>query len=115
MSRIIPTIIGNTGAYDDTTVENKFNTTDLIYLDSFDEQYAGENGDEERRISATDYAQMNNACIYDNYETRTGRQTTWVWLRSASYGYLYGVNGDGNDDFVPSVKERCWAMSVFAL
>ena len=56
----------------------------------------GKKTDMERRISATDYAQMNNAYIHDNYTTRTGRQTTWAWLRSAYNSYhVYYVNGDG--------------------
>ena len=75
----------------------KFNTTDLIYLDSYNEQYDGKKTDEERRISATDYAQMNNAYMYDGYTTRTGRQTTRAWLRSACGSYsVYSVNGDGD-------------------
>ena len=98
-SKIIPTTIENTDESQNTG-NKKFNTTDLIYLDSYDEQYNGEKTDEERRISATDYAQMNNAYIYDNYETRTGRQTTWAWLRSASLVYdVYNVDGDGDWNF----------------
>lgn len=106
-SKIIPTTIENT---DPTTIDNidesqntgnkKFNTTDLIYLDSYNEQYDGKKTHMERRISATDYAQMNNAhiyYIYDEYKTRTGRQTTWAWLRSASYStYVHCVYGDGH-------------------
>ena len=81
-SRIIPNTIDNTDEFQHTG-DKKFNTTDLIYLDSYNEQYDGKKTDEERRISATDYAQMNNAYIYDGYTTRTGKQTTWAWLRSA--------------------------------
>lgn len=80
-SRIIPTTIENTDESQNTG-NKKFNTTDLIYLDSDDEQYDGKKTDEERRISATDYAQMNNAYTSDGYyTTRTGKQTTWAWLR----------------------------------
>lgn len=96
-SRIIPTTIDNTDESQNTG-NKKFNTTDLIYLDSYNEQYDGKKTDEERRISATDYAQMNNACMYDDgYTTRTGRQTILAWLRSACtrYSVLY-VNGDGD-------------------
>ena len=95
-SRIIPTTIENTDEFQNTG-NKKFNTTDLIYLDSYDEQYDGKKTDEERRISATDYAQMNNAYTNDGYTTRTGRQTTWAWLRSAcsSYDVNY-VCGDGD-------------------
>lgn len=81
-SKIIPTTIENTDESQNTG-NKEFNTIDLIYLDSYDEQYDGKKTDKERRISATDYAQMNNAYIYDGYRTSTGRQTTWAWLRSA--------------------------------
>ena len=97
-SRIIPTTIENTDESQNTG-NKKFNTTDLIYLDSYDEQFDGKKTDEERRISATDYAQMNNAYIYDGYTTRTGKQTTWAWLRSAYTRYnVYYVYGDGDWD-----------------
>ena len=97
-SRIIPTTIENTDESQNTG-NKKFNTTDLIYLDSYDEQYDGKKTDEERRISATDYAQMNNACMYDGYTTRTGRQTILAWLRSAfSRYYVHYVYGDGDWD-----------------
>ncbi len=91
-SRIIPTTIDNTDESQNTG-NKKFNTTDLIYLDSYNEQYDGKKTDEERRISATDYAQMNNAYMYDGY---TGRQTILTWLRSAYHRYhVYYVSGDG--------------------
>lgn len=79
-SKIIPTTIENTDESQNTG-NKKFNTTDLIYLDSYDEQYDGKKTDMERRISATDYAQMNNAYTYNSYTTRTGKQATWAWLR----------------------------------
>lgn len=96
-SRIIPTTIDNTDKSKNTG-NKKFNTTDLIYLDSYNEQYDGKKTDEERRISATDYAQMNNAyMLHDYYTTRTGRQTTSAWLRSACSGCLVTyVTGDGD-------------------
>lgn len=95
-SRIIPTTIENTDESQNTG-NKKFNTTDLIYLDSYDEQYDGKKTDMERRISATDYAQMNNAYTYDGYTTRTGKQTTWAWLRSAYSRYnVHYLSGDGD-------------------
>ena len=100
-SKIIPTTIENTDESQNTG-NKKFNTTDLIYLDSYDEQYDGKKTDMERRISATDYAQMNYAYTYDNYTTRTGKQTTRAWLRSAwdrhNVNYVDG-DGDGNREF----------------
>lgn len=60
----------------------------------------GEKTDMERRISATDYAQMNNAYIHDNYTTRTGRQTTFVCLRSAEGRFSVDfVESDGSDNY----------------
>ena len=95
-SRIIPTTIRNTDKFQN--IGNKrFNTTDLIYLDSYNRQYNWEKTDEKRRISATDYAQMNNAYIYVNYENYNQRQITWAWLRSAYGRYgVYYVAGDGD-------------------
>lgn len=58
---------------------------------------SGKKPNRERRISATDYAQMNNAHIDDNYTTRTGKRTTWAWLRSAySRCFAYYVRDNGN-------------------
>ena len=102
-SRIIPTTIDNTDESQKT--ENKeFNTTDLIYLDSFEEQHDGEK--RERKISATDYAKMNNAftesapmncVVFYNPITRTGKQATKVWLRSAYSSYKVDyVHNDGD-------------------
>jgi len=86
-SRIIPTTIENTDEFQNMR-NNKFDTTDLIYLDTYDDKIT----DMERRISATDYTQMNNAYIYDSYTTLTGKPTTWTWLRSASSNsYVYGL------------------------
>lgn len=99
-SRIIPTTIENTDESQNMG-NKKFNTTDLIYLDSYDEQYDGKKTNKERRISATDYAQMNYAYISDADTTRTGKQTTRVWLRSAPDCYFNCyVDADGDEDFV---------------
>lgn len=99
-SKIIPTTIENTDEFRNTGNKN-FNTTDLIYLDSYNEQYDGKKTDKERRISATDYAQMNNAHIYDIYTTRTGRQTTATWLRSTCTSYqVFFIDGDGHWNYL---------------
>lgn len=81
-SRIVPTTIENTDESQEMG-NKKFNTTDLIYLASYTEQFAGKKTDLERRSSATDYAKMNNAFTYDNYRTLTGQLTSAVCLRSA--------------------------------
>ena len=95
-SKIIPTTIENTDEFQNTG-NKKFNTTDLIYLDSYDEQYDGKKTDMERRISATDYAKMNNAKICNSYTTRTGRKTTGAFLRTACNDYyVYCIGGEGD-------------------
>lgn len=76
-NKIIPTVIDNTDNIQNTGGK-EFNTTDLIYLDSFDEQ----KNVIEKRVFATDYAQMNNAyiCYEDTYNDKP---LSCVWLRSA--------------------------------
>lgn len=99
-SRIIPNTIENTDEFR-TTGNKNFNTTDLIYLDSYDDQYDGKKTDKERRISATDYAQMNNADTYKGYTTRTGKRTASTWLRSACFRYgIHYVAGNGGSSYV---------------
>lgn len=83
-SRIVPTTIENTD--DSQEMGNKkFNTTDLIYLASYNDLFDGQKTDQERKTSATDYAKMNNAYTYNSYRTLTGQQTTDVCLRSAYF------------------------------
>ena len=94
--RIVPTTIENTD-YSQEMGNKKFNTTDLIYLASYNDLFDGQKTDQERRTSATDYAKMNNAYTYNSYRTLTGQQTTAVVLRSASSRcYVNYVNGDGD-------------------
>ena len=81
-NQIIPTTIDNSD--ENQKVGNKnFNTTDLIYLDSFEEQYQSQRIESNRRISPTDYTIMNNSYLYADTKTRTGKMTTYCWLRSA--------------------------------
>ena len=105
-SQIIPTRLSNT---DDRQKNGnrEFDTTDLIYLDSYDDQFLGHRTDEERRVSATDFAKMNYAYVYDGYETRTGHQTTSVWLRSAWISFnVFCVHGDGGWDTYFTTSRR---------
>lgn len=81
-SRINPTTIENTDEYQEQG-NKEFNTTDSIYLDSYNEQFDGEQTSEERKISATDYALMNNAYQSDWESNLLGRPATFSWLRSA--------------------------------
>lgn len=106
-SRIIPTTIGNTNEHGKVG-NKKFDTTDFIYLDSYDEQYDGQKTDEERKISATDYARMNNACISNGFETRTDRQSTFAYLRSTNgiYG-IHCIHIDGSEVSVDYRDQVC--------
>ncbi|HOZ55437.1 MAG TPA: DUF6273 domain-containing protein [Clostridia bacterium] len=95
-SQIIPTKISNTDENGKTGNE-KFDTEDLIYLDSYDEQFGGELTNEERRVSPTDYAKMNNAYTSEDYTTHNGKETTWFWLRSSNNKHnIYFVKSNGD-------------------
>lgn len=78
--RIIPTTIGNLDA-SRKMGNNRFDTIDLIYLESEDEFGIDQQTGEEEEISPTDYAQMNNAVIEAGDRTRTGKQSTGILLR----------------------------------
>lgn len=99
-SKIIPATIRTRDRY---YYDEKFNTTDLIYLDSYDEQYSYDEQCnpkrtyKEKTISATDYAQMNNAFSFKVNTTRTGRQTAYAWLRSATLGNRVDYVSSGGD------------------
>lgn len=94
-SQIIPTKIHNTDENQERG-SKAFDTEDLIYLDSYEEQFSGQRSDYERRMSSTDYAKMNYAFTSNNYTTRTGKKTSPVWLRSAYASYhVHSVHGDG--------------------
>lgn len=95
-SQIIPTKIRNTDENQERG-SKAFDTEDLIYLDSYEEQFNGKLSYADRRMSSTDYAKMNYAFTYDNYTTRTGKKTSPVWLRSAYTSYRVDcVNGYGD-------------------
>ncbi len=95
-SQIIPTKIHNTDENQEKG-SKAFNTEDLIYLDSYEEQFNGKLSYADRRMSSTDYAKMNYAFTYDNYTSRTGKKTSPVWLRSAYTRYpVHYVDGDGD-------------------
>lgn len=95
-SQIIPTKINNTDE-DQERGSKAFDTEDLIYLDSYEEQFNNKLSYADRRVSATDYAKMNYVFTSDGYSTRAGKKTSPVWLRSASGRYrVYCVAGDGD-------------------
>lgn len=75
----------------------------------------GKKTDIERRISATDYAKMNNIFIDDKYTTLTGKQATGAWFRSAAprddyrYGEAFYLLSSGRD-FWKYTHERCFGL-----
>ncbi len=95
-SQIIPTKISNTDENQEKG-NKKFDTKDFIYLDSYEEQFNRKYTDEDRRVSATDYAKMNHVYLSNNYQTKTGKNTALVWLRSALNRYnVYSVLNAGD-------------------
>ena len=98
-NQIIPTKIKN--VYKTKKSKDKtFYTEDLIYLDSYDE-LNGIFTDEERCISATDYAQMNNVATMNEHMTITGKPTSSVWLRSMKDEYkVEGLGLNGEETFI---------------
>lgn len=98
--RIIPKIIRDESG---NIKNDESGTKDLIYIDSYNEQFDGKKTNIERRVSATDYAQMNNAYIYDNLKTYTGKQTTLVLLRNA-YDSFTACCIDGDGEFFRGVS-----------
>lgn len=79
--KIIPSKIANID--ENQSMDNReFDTEDLFYINSYDEIYDVERTEEGTRVSATDYAKMNNADINSEYRTLTGKNTTPVWLRT---------------------------------
>ena len=93
-SRIIPTTIANTDGYRN---DKSFRTTDLIYLASCDEIMNRSQTEVERRVSATDAAQLCGAYIEQKNKTCLGKPSTWVVLRSSNMeGGIDAISGDGS-------------------
>ncbi len=101
-SKIIPTTIENTNTSKFENIDREsLKTTDLIYLDSYEEQFDGKKTDIERKISATDYAIMNNAFINHFLITSTGKHASSVWLRSSYNSYdVCFIQGNGSLDYI---------------
>ncbi len=92
---IIPTTIGNTDASQENG-NKKFDTTDLIWIDSVEEQFNNNCPDEQRRVSASDYAIMNYAYVSNRHRTDKGAPTAWLHLRSAwSKEMRYCMDNEG--------------------
>ena len=77
---ILPTTLDNTDENQESG-NKRFQTEDLIYLDSYDEVEDISVG--ARITYPTDYAIMNYALMSSSNEGPKGRKSCWTWLRSA--------------------------------
>ena len=94
---IIPTRLKNND-YERKT-KKEYDTTDLIYLDSYEEQFEKNLNYNDRMIPATDHAKIHNVFISNDYKSKTGEHSCWWWLRSAYnsyYTYFVNTSGDWN-------------------
>lgn len=62
-------------------VKKEYETTDLVYLDSYEDQAREDITDEERRVSATDHAKIHNVYMSD-CKTKQGKSSCWWGLSS---------------------------------
>lgn len=94
-NEIIPRALKNNDS--NNNVKKEYTTTDLVYLDSYEEQFGGSLTDMDRRASATDHAKIHNVYISDSTKTKTGENSCWWWLRSARRRYhAWCVSTDGD-------------------
>lgn len=88
---IIPTVLEN---YDDQRQagNDKFNTTDLIFIESRDIDV---NMDDlvMKRIPCTDYAKMNNAFISGSFSLGGNSNKSYKWFRTPYYSYQVFYSG----------------------
>lgn len=124
---IIPTKLNNKKIYNSNEfafkVDETFDTTDLIYIDSADEQFEWENANQsltwtnvtayrtkklevtkQRIMLATDYAKANRCMIYDN------QKKCAVMLRTNSRGFVDYITSDG--DSYSSVSPNTYSLGV---
>lgn len=88
--RIIPVKLNN------KIQGEEIETEDLIYIDSAEEQMKWKENNEDRVISATDYAIMNHAISFEYYKNKLGKSATWAWLRSSeTKNQVYSIALDG--------------------
>lgn len=80
-SKILPTLVENLGDYNHP---EGFDTRDLVYIECYNSNFSNSliEQKKENRVSATDYAIMNHANVRNDYTTRTGKDTTYTWLRT---------------------------------
>lgn len=80
---IVPTEIDNTDE-EQKSGNKSFNTTDLVFLDSYENQFKNSKlTNEERIVAPTDYAITTNAFVSSNYTNVLNQLSTYAWLRSA--------------------------------
>ena len=102
-SRIIPTTISNTNPLTGKNGSKAFNTTDLIYLDSYYDLFINKKEFTQIKISCTDFAQMNYAYIFPLEKNSLDKQTTWTWLRTANmYESIACVLRGGENFYTPT-------------
>lgn len=98
-SGIIPKRLKNSDS--NGIVKEEYDTLDLIYIDSYEEQF-GKNIDPKhkiyRRTYTTDHAKMHNASIYDFSGNPDDNIYSYWWLRSSIEGFdeIYCVENDGS-------------------
>ena len=108
---IIPTTLKNTDPFYGKVGNRKFNTTDLIYLDSYNEQFDNKKNNIDRRQSITDFAQMNYAYIFNINKTVNGQPAAWIWLRSSSAtNSIACILGNG-EEYYTSTSYRSASLS----
>lgn len=101
---ILPTKLDNTDE-NQASGNKRFQTEDLIYLDSYDE--VKDISDDERITYPTDYAIMNYALMSHCNQGPKDRKSCCAWLRSAyTSDTIYGImtNGKLNFDQVDCVN-----------
>ena len=83
---IIPRRLKNNDS--NRNIKKEYDTVDLVYLDSYEEQFAGDITDIDRRASATDHAKIHNVYISEDYKTKKGDFSCWWRLRSVYHRYF---------------------------
>ena len=100
-SRIMPTNLRNINPLTGKNGSKAFNTMDLLYLDSYYEQFNNKNDYNKRKISCTDFALMNFAYETSSHKTLLDKPTTWAWLRTANqYESIACVLDDGKEFYI---------------
>ena len=102
---IIPTDLSNTDEHQNTG-NKKFDTRDLVFLDSSAEVKAYNESCEQCKTSPTDYALVNGAFHSWLDYTKTGKRgVANIWLRSADSKWATNVIGNDGDLNYKSVKD----------